>query len=539
MGLFLTIAYIVLTIVSPTQLGPAWANYHVMVYLAVLTTLFSLPNIASGSSLLVSVQTYLLLAFIAIVGVSQIANHWLGGALQAWLTFLPSAAVYFFIVANVTTLRRLKVVTFAIVAACLGLVVEAFCGYYGSLPGHTFYLGQNVDSGGTVDRIIRLRAAGFLHDPNDFSQMLIIVIALLFVAWRTGRIATNTLLVIAPAAVFLWAIYLTHSRGALIGLAVLALIAGYKRIGKVPALTLSVILGLGLMAVNFTGGRAIDPSAGAERLELWAEGLEAFKHSPIFGIGFGNIDLSGYTAHNSFVLPLVELGIIGATVFVALLVTTMLDLNRLIAIREAPAGVPTVPATTSNADRCQEDRHSSFPFSLSSAPEAPQQPIPHTEPAFALYADSDPAALEFSPLDGPSIIEDAAPADPLDETVPFAPEWLPSSDEASDIASTPNDGPPSFDEPLTVESAPHTAVFLAGNPLPQIRAALVSFIITAWFLSRTYDTTIYLVLGLAVAAIGLEPDSAAPRDHRRWVLWTLAIVPFLIVFIYLVVRLRH
>ena len=529
MGLALTIVYIVLTIISPEQFGPDWATYHALVYLAVVTALFSLHNVFSGSALKSSIQTYLLVAFIGVVGLSQIANHWLGGAPQAWLTFLPSAAVYFFIVANVTTLRRLKIVITAIVAACLGLVAEAFSGYYTGFLGNTFFMGENVDSGQAMDRIIRLRAVGFLHDPNDFSQMLIVVIALLFVAWRTGRIATNTLFVLAPAAVFLWAIYLTHSRGALIGLAVLALMAGYKRIGKVPALVLSGVLGLGLMALDFTGGRAIDASAGADRLELWAEGLEAFKHSPIFGLGFGNIDLSGHTAHNSFVLPLVELGIIGATLFVALLVTTTMDLNRLISVRESrvfriPASspdtlVPDALAPNTLGEDAAADRDSSFAFSFASAPAAQRDPVTFSAPVFALDVASERTALDFSGSeDEPSTPSEQIRDSLVDETVPFAPEW--------------------FVPPLA-EAAPSPAPFLVGNPLTQIRAALIVFIVTAWFLSRTYDTTIYLILGLAVAAANLDPASSEPRDHRRWIGWTIAVEAFLMVFVYLVVRLRH
>src|SRR5579872_1298596 len=170
MGLALTIVYILLTIISPEQFGTAWANYHVLIYLAVATALFSLPNVLSQSGLRSSVQTYLLLAFIAMVGVSQIANHWLGGALQAWLTFLPSAAVYFFIVAKVTTVRRLKIVALASVAACMGLVGEALYGYYGGFLGDTFVLKMNFESGQAVDQILRLRGVGFLNDPNDFAQ---------------------------------------------------------------------------------------------------------------------------------------------------------------------------------------------------------------------------------------------------------------------------------------------------------------------------------------------------------------------------------
>ena len=179
--------------------------------------------------------------------------------------------------------------------------------------------------------------------------MLIIALALLFFAWQHGRPISNFVFVLAPAAVLLWAIYLTHSRGALIGLAVLVLMAGYKRFGKVPSLVLAAMLGVAMMALDFTGGRAIDASAGVDRLSLWASGLELFKSAPIFGVGFGNfVDLAGQTAHNSFILPLAELGIIGATLFVALLVTTTMDLNRLIALREEPATTCDVPAKRSD-----------------------------------------------------------------------------------------------------------------------------------------------------------------------------------------------
>lgn len=560
MGLFLTILYIVLTIISPAQFGPAWANYHALVYLAVITALFSLPNVLSRSSLLSSVQTYLLLAFIFMVGFSQIANHWLGGALNAWLAFLPSAAVFFFIVANVNTLRHLKIVVFASVAACLALVAEALLGYYAGFLGNTFFMKMNVAAGQAIYQIRRLRAVGFLHDPNDFSQMLIIVIALLFVAWRQGRIFSNTFFVLVPSTIFLWAVYLTHSRGALIGLAVLALVAGYKRLGKVPALVLSGALGLGLMALDFTGGRAIDPSAGADRLELWAEGLEMFKHSPLFGVGFGNFtDFSRHTAHNSFILPLAELGILGATLFVALLTTTTLDVNRLIALRAQP--LPAAPAPNPLPDAplvpdaldisgAAPDPALASPFGLSFDPDpVAAAPAVAASSAFAASADAfSPdelperlpvgiARLEDEPVAGRLQFENDAPA-----VVPATDDWQPSADSAGSV-----DSPAPLDSAVLAEPAPPPSpapqsadeLIQPGNPLAALRAALVTFMATAWFLSRTYDTTIYLILGLAVASINLEPAAAQPRDHRRWIGYTLAVVAFLLIFIYLVVRLRH
>ena len=71
---------------------------------------------------------------------SEVANGWLGGVLESWRMFLPSAAVFFFIVVNVTTVRRLKIVTLAAVASCLIVSVEALCGYYAGFQGEMFIL---------------------------------------------------------------------------------------------------------------------------------------------------------------------------------------------------------------------------------------------------------------------------------------------------------------------------------------------------------------------------------------------------------------
>ena len=124
----------------------------------------------------------------------------------------------------------------------------------------------------------------------------------------------NVFVVLVPAAVLLWATYLTHSRGGLIALAAVTLLASRKKLGTAPSTILAVVFVFGMLALDFTGGRGISAVDGADRLEAWASGLEMFKSSPLFGIGFNNFaDLNGITAHNSFVLCLAELGLLGST----------------------------------------------------------------------------------------------------------------------------------------------------------------------------------------------------------------------------------
>jgi len=527
MAFFLTVIYIVITIVSPTQFGPEWAEYHALLYLAGLTAVASLPAVLAHPYLKSSIQTYLLIGLIIAIGLSQIANRWFGGAIQSWLIFLPSAAVYFFIVANVTTIRRLKIVTFAAVASGLVLVVEALCGYYGGFLGDTFVLKQGIYSNDVaVQQILRLRGVGFLNDPNDFAQFLLIALALLFVAWRSGRAVANFLLVLVPAGLLLWATYLTHSRGALVGLAVLGLIAARNKIGTSASLILALGFGLGLLALDFTAGRGISASEGADRLSAWSTGLELFKGSPIFGIGFGNFtNFNEITAHNSFVLCLAELGLVGTTIWLALLVTTTMGLNNVLA--------PIEGTRTDNSKQLLP----SFPEEGQMGEAAPAvEPAPYQE-TFANQGGQYSGIAHGTQSGGPrALIEQQVTTENAEYQghgagVPalVASESWPPSSEGSQV-----------DESSTEPEVPAVNELLVpSGGVAAIRLALIGFMATSWFLSRTYATTMYLVLGLATAAIALHDSQTEHHPRRRWLPLTLALEAGAIVLVYLIVRLRH
>jgi O-antigen ligase len=463
MGFILTVAYIIITILSPEQFGPQWASYHVLLFLAGIIFLVSLPNIFSRTQLRSSVQTFLMLGFILAIGVSAVANGWAGGVLAGWQVFLPRAAVFFFIVANVTTIQRLKIVTLAAVGTCLVIVVEALCGYYGGFRGDMFVLKQNLYSNDEVlGQISRLRAAGFLSDPNDFAQILLIALPLIFIAWQKRRGVTNSLIVFIPVVLILWAMYLTHSRGASIGLAVVALMAARKQLGTKASVVLTAALIFGMVTLDFTGGRGISAVEGAERMAAWISGLEMFKSAPVFGIGFGGFtDFNEITAHNSFVLCLAELGIVGSTIWVGLLVTTMLGLNNII--------------------KTQRNRSSK------ARPE-----IEKSEEPAASYS----AATDFCESLGETSIETASATS--DETE-IKPEPTPEVPKYWPVA---------------------------------MRLALIGFMVTSWFLSRSYQTPMYLILGLATATIGLQKTAVRQSVPHRWIFSTLAAEATAIMVIY-------
>jgi hypothetical protein len=186
--------------------------------------------------------------------------------------FLPSAAVFFFIVVNVTTIRRLKIMTLAAVASCLIVTVEALCGYYLGYQGEMFVLLTNIFSpqDEVIGQLTRIRGAGFLSDPNDLAQILLIALPLAFVAWRRGRTVVNFFVVLVPVALLLWTTYLTHSRGGLIALAAVALMAARKKLGTTASTALAAVFIVGMIALDFTGGRGIS----ARSLGQWSGNVQ-------------------------------------------------------------------------------------------------------------------------------------------------------------------------------------------------------------------------------------------------------------------------
>jgi O-antigen ligase len=434
-----------------------------------------------------SVQTYLLVAFIGAIALSQVAHGWLGGVVESWRLFLPSAAVFFFLVVNVTTVRRLKIAALTAVGSCLIVTVEALCGYYAGYHGEMFVLLSNIFSpeDNVIGQLSRIRGAGFLSDPNDFAQILLIALPLAFIAWRRGRAVTNFFVVLVPTALLLWTTYLTHSRGGLIALAAVALMAARKKLGTTASTALAAVFILGMLALDFTGGRGISAADGADRLEAWANGLEMFKSAPLFGIGFnGFTDLYEITAHNSFVLCLAELGLLGSTLWVALLVTTTMGLNQI-------------------AGGQKTKKHPGRLLGLL--------------PLFETSSITFNSALALNRARSSGIIA--------------------LNYEYASAASPASVGLNSLE--FQTHQEPVHSVRVPQQWIVAIRLALVSFMATAWFLSRSYTTTMYLVLGLATATIALQQGDRKPPDRGHWILYTVTAEVLIIILIYGLVRLRH
>ncbi len=182
-----------------------------------------------------------------------------------------------------------------------------------------------------------MRYRGELQDPNEVSLTISaggLAILIAFVLRKRGfgqRALLWTLVALVAAT-----IWLTQSRGGLIaGMLVPGVYVvrrwGFKAV--IPAL----LVALPLMALGGRHDENADLSTEM-RYEAWQAGIQMFHQNPLFGVGARNFDAHHWlTAHNSYVLTLAEMGIVGMFLFITLI---YLSIKSLIVGLRAIATIP-------------------------------------------------------------------------------------------------------------------------------------------------------------------------------------------------------
>jgi len=289
-----------------------------------------------------------------VIMVSLIRPSGFGAAMAGMCDFSTSALLFVLISFNLVTVERLRA------ACCIILVSMAVLSAAGINAYHTGYMAQELvlqqrkdDDviGELVERpaipaedqsgiyMWRVRGVGFFNDPNDFAQAIVMTMPMLWWFYRKGRWLRNLLYLGAPGIMMGYAVFLTNSRGALLGMASLLFFGVRSVLGTTRTTVLMVVLGGGAMLGNMTGGRGFSSQeeSASGRIDAWYEGLMMLKSSPIVGVGYGNFTEHHFlTAHNSFVLCFAELGLLGYFLWLALLVLSYKSVNSV--VQNAPMG---------------------------------------------------------------------------------------------------------------------------------------------------------------------------------------------------------
>jgi O-antigen ligase len=241
-----------------------------------------------------------------------------------------------------TAVRTPKQFVWAIGAYVLGATAAAAYGL-ASPPSDTAYY--------DVERV-----AGTLGDPNELAAVLVPGVVL------AGALAIvlkrQPLLRLAAAGAGLvcaGGIFLSLSRGGLIALAV-ALVVSVVVAGRwrAQALVLMTFVALGgafyfsFVASEQAVARVTEIEGGTGRSDLWNIGVRMIQDKPATGVGLGNFEISSVhyllepgvvrrdefivdqpkAAHNTYLHMFAELGIVGGTIFLAILGFALLCVLR-------------------------------------------------------------------------------------------------------------------------------------------------------------------------------------------------------------------
>ncbi len=348
--------YLAMSFVRPDSFAPELAKHRPMAVIMAIALPLALLEVLRRKHRPARPAAFVVIGlFVLTIGLSLAANGWLGGGVQAIGTFLPAALSGVLTLLNLTSWRRVRAAA-AVLAWCMvGLTALStysfYTGYdqqryvlqeYGSIPtshDESFVPAEHVGDG----VLFRIRGVGILADPNDFAQLMVVSLALLWgLHGRRGKLR-GLLTLLLPSVVLLWGLYLTHSRGALIGLGLATVAAVWSLLGPVRSTLVLAAGGALAKLLNYTGGREISDAgaSAANRIDYWNLGLHLTANHPVFGIGFGNFEnantMTGQTAHNTFMLCAAELGLVGLFLFTALLVFAFQSLAAALASLEADA----------------------------------------------------------------------------------------------------------------------------------------------------------------------------------------------------------
>jgi len=270
-------------------------------------------------SMVNSPQNIFMIWIYAAVMLSQMAQLYIWGVINAGTNFLHIILSYFFIVNLVDNKKKLQIGLYSIILLSVYLAVAGIYQYY---TGTSFGIE-------TVQAERRIRGLGIFNDPNDLAMALLISMPFLILKIQSRVSNLKRFFMLGFLSILLYALFLTNSRGGMLGFMVLMGIIFYKKYGKKVGIALSLVGFAGIFALGPSRIVEISPHEASAygRVESWAAGFDMFLTHPLFGVGIGAYtDYHPLVAHNSFIHCAAELGMFGLFPWVFLIFISVKNL---------------------------------------------------------------------------------------------------------------------------------------------------------------------------------------------------------------------
>ncbi len=309
--------------VRPSELVPDLAEvpiYNILIVAGLIVSASRILQKLRPDNLIRDPITFCVVGLLAAVFMSHMVRMDTIPARYEALDFLKHVLYYLLLVSTVNSLDRLRTFLSAIaIFATIGAGI-AILHYYSIITVPSLSVLEYNDlidaqTGATI-MYRRIQGTGIFSDPNDLSMIAVVGVVIAASKIDDRQLGMSRILWLVPLAIMVATVGLTKSRGGTLALGAAVISVSYLRFGFFKTL---VVAALFLpVAAAFVAGRgdAMESGTGRARVELWSEGLQAFKTSPLFGVGSHRCaEIIGQEAHNSFVHGFVDLGMFGGALF--------------------------------------------------------------------------------------------------------------------------------------------------------------------------------------------------------------------------------
>jgi putative inorganic carbon (HCO3(-)) transporter len=336
--------------VRPGEVVPAWQGLEIYYYVIVACLVFAAPAIVEyllKYPLETQLITLCVFGLLIAVLLPPLLAWDLDELQRTGVAFLKVVAYYLIAVSVITTPARLRGLIATLVVCCTALAVVTLLRYYQVLEVPRIKAAAvetMIGPSGETIIIQRMQGTGIFQDPNDLCVMLAAALPWALYLIAADRSWLLRIVWVAIVLVYAYTIYLTKSRGGLIG--VLAGLGTYVwwRHGWQRAVVLGFLC-LPAVAVVFAGRHAaMDAKEGTAqtRIQLWSDWLYEARANMPLGMGMqlpkeiaGEEDKSalpgeiqGHLAHNAYLQAFSDMGLMGGCLFLGMYGLTLLSIHR-------------------------------------------------------------------------------------------------------------------------------------------------------------------------------------------------------------------
>lgn len=293
--------YLVLEFLRPENVFPS-TNIAIMSGVAAFTAVMALLESPFRASAGRCASLPYLAGFLVAGTISTALTGETAQIYQTMGDLLKILIIFMVLVKTVNTERKLNILLLSMLSMILLLSVQGI-----------FFANGYWVRGFSWDREHRLQYSGIFEDSNDLGQLY----ATGFALWLfklVNRKGYRRLFFLLALSVTGWSIYLTQSRGAILGVLLAVVLAFRSRIGIAKPAVIALVI---LIILNQAGVARMDKLSSNEtsaegRLEAWGQGWYMLRSNPLFGVG--PLNFTHYhprAAHSSLVQVAAETGLIG------------------------------------------------------------------------------------------------------------------------------------------------------------------------------------------------------------------------------------